>query len=126
MMRRRMMMGLGGVALLAIGYAAGAADAPTPKGYILAEVNVTDAEGMKPYAAATPAIIAKFGGHYIVRAGKTASLEGAPPAPRIAVIEFPSFAVAQAYYNSPEYSAIRPVRQKAATSRLFLVEGTAP
>ncbi len=124
--RKIFAMSLGGIALLVIGYAAGAADAPVPKGYIVAEVNVTDAEGMKPYAAATTPIITKYGGHYIVRGGKSASLEGSAPAPRIAVIEFPSFAAAQAYYSSPDYSAIKAIRQKAATSRLFLVEGTLP
>lgn len=116
----------GGIALLGIGYAAGAADAPAPKGYLIAEVNVTDAEGMKPYGAATPPVIAKFGGHYIVRGGQTASLEGAAPAPRVAVIEFPSFAAAKAYYASADYQAILPLRQRAATSRLFLVEGAPP
>lgn len=126
MTRKTILTGLGGVALLGIGYAAGAVDAPTAKGYIIAEVNVTDAEGMKPYAAATTPIITKFGGHYVVRGGKSESLEGAAPSPRVAVIEFPSFAAAHAYYHSPDYSAIRPLRQKAATSRLFLVEGTPP
>ena len=124
--RKTILTSLGGIGLLAIGYTAGAADAPPPKGYIVAEVTVTDAEGMKPYAAATTPIITKFGGHYIVRGGKLASLEGAAPAPRVAVIEFPSFAAAQAYYSSPDYSAIKTLRQKAATSRLFLVEGIAP
>lgn len=124
--RKTILTSIGGIALLAIGYTAGAADAPTPKGYIVAEVTVTDAEEMKPYAAATTPIISKFGGHYIVRGGKSASLEGAAPAPRIAMMEFPSFAAAQAYYSSPDYSAIKTLRQKAATSRLFLVEGTPP
>ncbi len=123
--RNKLLMGLGGVALLGVGYAAGAADAPVPKAYIIAEINVTDPATYKSYSDQVPAIVAKYGGRYLVRGGNPVALEGAPPAPRAAVIEFPSKAAAQAYYHS-EYQKIIPIRQSASTGRLFLAEGTAP
>jgi uncharacterized protein (DUF1330 family) len=126
MNRKTVLTCLGAAVLLGIGYAAGAADAPSAKAYLLAEINVTDQRAYAPYAAQTPPILAKYGGHYLVRGGRTESLEGPAPAPRVAVIEFPSMAAAQGYYRSAEYQKIVPVRQSGSTGRLFLVEGTAP
>ena len=40
------------------------------KGYWIARVDVTNEEGYKPYAAANPAIFKKFGGRFLIRAGK--------------------------------------------------------
>jgi uncharacterized protein DUF1330 len=39
------------------------------KGYVIAEITVTDPEAYKQYAAIVPPIIAKFGGRYLVRGG---------------------------------------------------------
>jgi uncharacterized protein (DUF1330 family) len=40
------------------------------KGYWIGRVDVNNEEGYKPYAAANPAIFKKFGGKFVVRAGK--------------------------------------------------------
>ena len=74
------------------------------------------------YAAGVPATVEKYGGHYLVRGGKTEALEGEPPK-RIIVTAFKSMADAQRWYASPEYSAIRPIRQRSAKTRGFIVEG---
>ena len=47
-----------------------------PKGYWIAHVDVHDEEAYKPYAAANPAIFKKFGGRFVVRAGKFECPEG--------------------------------------------------
>jgi uncharacterized protein (DUF1330 family) len=47
------------------------------------------------------------------------------PLKRIIMIEFPSLQQAQAWYDSPECGAIRPVRHRTAKSRAFLMEGMA-
>lgn len=39
------------------------------------------------------------------------------------VIEFENLAVARTFEDSAEYAAVAPLRLKAATSRIFLVEG---
>ena len=58
----------------------------------------------------------------IVCGGAAETLEGSPPA-RIVVIEFPDVAAARRFYDSPGYQAIVGIRQKAANSRVVLVEG---
>jgi len=95
------------------------------KGYVIAEITVTDAEIYKQYAASVTPIAAKFGGKYLVRGGQTVAEEGEPPNGRIVVIEFDSLAAARSFEDSSEYQAVAPLRRKAAHSRVFLVEGTA-
>ena len=123
-------------ALLGLGCALAAActSAPAPdaestavaKGYILAEIQVTDPEPYKEYLAEVTPMVAAFGGAYIVRAGQAEAREGAEPAGRMVVLEFPSFAAAKAFYDSPEYAAIKHFRTDNAVSRILIVEGTAP
>jgi uncharacterized protein (DUF1330 family) len=97
-----------------------------PKGYTIAEIAVNDPAAYREYVAAVTPLIAKHGGVYLVRAGKSVGKEGAPPQGRIVVLEFPSFAAAQAFYDSAEYQAIIGLRTKVATSRVILVEGVGP
>jgi len=95
-----------------------------PKGYVIAEITVTDPQAYQQYAAAVAPIVAKFGGKYLVRGGQTLPVEGEPPGGRIVVIEFESLAGARSFEDSTQYQAVAPLRQKAARSRVFLVEGT--
>src|SRR5580704_7547697 len=99
------------------------AAALAPKGYVIAEITVTDPDAYKQYAAAVPPIAAKFGGKYLVRGGQTVAVEGDPPGGRIVVIEFDNLAAARAFEDSSDYQAVAPLRHKAARSRVFLVEG---
>ena len=92
--------------------------------YVIAEVEVTDPEAYKLYAAKAPGITLPAGGKYLVRAGKTETLEGEPPRNRIVVIEFESMEKARAFYYGA-YQEIIPLRQAASTGRMFLVEGAA-
>jgi uncharacterized protein (DUF1330 family) len=94
-----------------------------PKGYVIAEITVTDPEVYKSYAAAVGPLVTHFGGKYVVRGGHIIAVEGDPPIGRFAVIEFDSLAAARSFENSPEYQAIAPLRRKSARSRVFLVEG---
>lgn len=103
-----------------------AGGAAGPKGYVIAEISVTHPEPYEDYKAAVAPMVAEFGGTYLVRGGRIDAREGAAPAGRIVVLEFPSFAAAQAFNDSPEYAAIVHMRTDNAISRLMIVEGTAP
>ena len=98
----------------------------TPPAFLVGEVQVTDAEAIKPYGAKAPQIVVEHGGQYLARGGKTESLEGTEVAGRIAIIRFPSMAALKKFYDSPEYREVAPIRQKATKSRLFAVEGVSP
>jgi len=94
-------------------------------GYVIAEVDVTDPATFKQYSDKAPGTIAASNGHYIIRGGKTLSLEGDAPK-RFVVIAFESMEKAKAWEDSPAYEAIKPIRHSSAKSRVFIAEGLAP
>jgi uncharacterized protein (DUF1330 family) len=92
--------------------------------YYVSEFELTNPEGIRPYSAAVESTFTPFGGRYVVRGGTVNSLEG-DATKRIVMIAFPSLQQAQAWYDSPAYRAIRPIRQQSATTKAFIVEGLA-
>ena len=91
--------------------------------YVIAEIDVTDPvlyERYKPLAAAA---IAAGGGRYLVRGGETVALEGAAPAGRLVILEFPNAAAARAFYDGPDYAEARRIRERAAKSRVIIADG---
>jgi uncharacterized protein (DUF1330 family) len=99
------------------------APAATGPAIYVSEFEVTDPDGMKPYSANVENSFASFGGRYIVRGGSVVSQEGMP-SKRIVMIEFPSMAQALAWYDSPAYARLKPIRHRYATSRVYTVQGT--
>jgi uncharacterized protein (DUF1330 family) len=95
----------------------------TPPGYVIAEVEVTDPAAMKQYGGKVAETLAPFQHRYVVRSGKFQALEGEAPKGGLVMIEFDSVEKAREWYDSPAYAAIRPIRQRAAKSRIYIVEG---
>ena len=96
-------------------------DAPK-KGYWMAMVSITDAEGYPAYIAANAAAFAKYGAKFLVRGGRAESPEGFA-ATRHVVIEFDSYEKALACYHSPEYADALKLRRQVATAHIAIVEG---
>lgn len=94
--------------------------------YIIAEVEITDPVAYERYKPLAAAAIARHGGRYLVRGGRAERLEGEGPLPRIVILEFPSYAAAEAFYRSAEYTEAARLRQAAARSRLTLLDGQPP
>lgn len=115
-----------GAALLVLGIVIGRAwaaqDAPK-KGYIIAQVDVTNPQQYGEYAKLSPGIIQKFGGRFLARAGRTVTLEGTPARSRVVIVEYPSFDRAEAFFTSPEYQQAKKLREGAANAQFILVEG---
>jgi len=93
-----------------------------PKGYLIARIDVTDPETYKKYTATTPALAARHGGRFIVRAGRQEAKEGSARS-RNVVIEFPDFASALAFYDDPDYRAILPHALAGSEREIVIVEG---
>ncbi len=91
--------------------------------YLFASVEVTDPVGYEDYRRQVPAIIAAYGGRYLVRGGATVALEGERPEKRLVIVEFPDMARLRAFYDSPEYRPLLALRQRAARSTLTAIEG---
>jgi uncharacterized protein (DUF1330 family) len=91
--------------------------------YIVARVDVRDPELLRNYLAATPSVVEKYRGRFIVRGGSTVTLEGPTELRRIVIIEFPDLADAEAFYKSPEYSEARKLRDNIAVAEFIAVDG---
>jgi uncharacterized protein (DUF1330 family) len=92
------------------------------KGYWIARVDVADAEAYKAYVAANAAPIAKFGGRFLVRAGRFENPEGGSRT-RNVVLEFPSYQAALDCYRSADYQAAVQLRLAVATVDMVVIEG---
>src|SRR5579871_418666 len=95
------------------------------KGYWIGRVDVSDPAVYAIYAAANPAIFAKFGGRFVVRGGAFEAPEGVSRA-RNVVIEFPDYGAALACYRSDEYQANAKHRVASAVSDLVIIAGYDP
>ena len=93
------------------------------KGYVIGELAVEDPAAYEEYRRQVLATIQMYGGRFLVRGGKVEGLEGAAPAGRIVVLEFPSYDQAAKWYRSAEYAPLIRMRQGASRGRLLLVEG---
>ena len=91
--------------------------------YVIGEIEVTDPAVYEEYRKRVPAVIAQYGGRYLVRGGKVEPLEGGWTPKRLVALEFPTMEQAQKWYRSPEYAPLIELRQKAARGRLVMVEG---
>ena len=58
--------------------------------YVIGEIEVTDPTTYEEYRKQVPAVVAKFGGKFIVRGGKVEPLEGNWAPKRVVALEFPS------------------------------------
>lgn len=92
------------------------------KGYWLAQVDVTDPEAYKSYIAANQIAFRKFGGRYVVRAGRHEAAEGTWRS-RLVVIEFKDYDAALGCYRSPEYQHAITLRKGNAVADIAVVEG---
>ncbi|WP_370159628.1 DUF1330 domain-containing protein [Salipiger bermudensis] len=63
-----------------------------------------------------------FGGRFLVKGGPQEVIEGEAPS-RHVIVEFPSRAAAERWFNSPEYQRILPIALRASTRDVVIVEG---
>ena len=93
--------------------------------YIVVEIEVNDPVKYEEYKKLTPISLASYQGKFIVRGGKTETLEGGWSPQRFVVIEFPNADLAKKWWASEEYAPARSIRYATAKSRMILVEGLA-
>ena len=91
--------------------------------YVIVQVEVNDPVRYEDYKKMVPPSIAKFGGRFLVRGGKTHTLEGSWAPKRFVIVEFPSVEEAKAWWASPEYAEAKALRQATAESMMIVAEG---
>ena len=95
-----------------------------PAAYIIVDMLIADMAQYRQYMAEAPAAVAAAGGEYLVRGGRFEALEGQWQPSRIAMLRFPSYEAAKAFYEGEMYRAARAKRLGATEFfNLVLVEG---
>ena len=98
-----------------------------PPGYVIAEVVVSDKDAYaKEFLPPIQKTLKDAGGKFLAAGGKTVSFDGAPPAPRVVVVQFESLDKAQEWWNSSAAKAAFDIGKKYAQFRNFAVEGVTP
>jgi uncharacterized protein (DUF1330 family) len=93
------------------------------KAFVVAAETVKDDAGFARYRKEVPATLEKFGGQFVTRGGGLTILEGEWPHSRLVIIEFPSRAAAEGWYNSDDYQRIIGLRHDSSTGNLIIVDG---
>ena len=91
--------------------------------YLVCMVRVDDPETYRKYTARTPALIAKYGGRFLVRGGDVETIEGPAFQDRLVVLEFPSKDAVRTFYRSPEYQEVMQHRTAASQATFLLADG---
>ena len=91
--------------------------------YIYANVEVTDPVAYEEYRRQVPAVIAAHGGRYLVRGGAVEVLEGDTNPQRQVILEFPDPVALKAFYDSPDYTRLKAIRQGASRGLLIAIQG---
>ena len=91
--------------------------------YLIADVNVENADSYAEYRRQVLPLIERHGGKFIVRGGAHETLEGGWRPARLVIIEFPNMTVLKQWYGSAEYRKLIELRQKASSGSLVAVEG---
>jgi uncharacterized protein (DUF1330 family) len=96
-------------------------------GYVFMHADVTDPDGYEEFKSLASAAITDHGGRYLVRGGAMQPLEGewGEWGSRVVLLEFPTYAVALAFYNSDAYQKARQVRLRSSTGSVLAMDGIA-
>jgi len=91
--------------------------------YMIVQARITDPERFKDYTALVPALVARFGGQYLILAGHTEVLEGDWPQVKTVVSQWPDRSAAKAFWDSPEYRHACSLREGAGEFTVVLIDG---
>jgi uncharacterized protein (DUF1330 family) len=92
------------------------------RAFVITEITIHNPELYEEYKKLTPASIAEYGGKFVVRGGKTISMEGDWDPQRIVVAEFPSLERAQEWWHSEGYERAKKIRHASAHTKMIIVE----
>ena len=110
---------VGGVVIGAFGVGLAWAKAKPPA-YMVVEYEITDDAGFEEFIKGDEKI--QSSRIFLARHAKGVSLSGEPPK-WIGILQFPSVEDALAFDSSPEFTALKPIRDKSTNWRSFVVKG---
>jgi uncharacterized protein (DUF1330 family) len=91
--------------------------------YIVVQVDVKDPIRYEDYKRLVLPTLGAFGGRFLVRGGKTQTLEGNWAPQRFVIVEFPDGERAKAWWASDAYAPAKALRQATSVTQMILAEG---
>ena len=94
--------------------------------YVVAQGKIENRGLLDQYGAKVGPTIKSHQGRVIACDEEPEVVEGSIDHPRTVILEFPSMTAFYAWYNSPEYQEILPLRLKSTPGTLIVVKGFKP
>ncbi|HUN87663.1 MAG TPA: DUF1330 domain-containing protein [Terriglobales bacterium] len=91
--------------------------------YVVVQVEVQDQSTYDEYRKLVKPTLDAYGGRFLVRGGNPQTLEGTWKPARFVILEFDSVEQARRWWESPEYTPAKVLRQKSAKTEMIVVEG---
>ncbi|MBM4220333.1 MAG: DUF1330 domain-containing protein [Gammaproteobacteria bacterium] len=91
--------------------------------YMIVLAELTDRERfLAGYASVVPALVTRFGGHYLIRGAGGTFLEGGGcEHPSALISQWPSREHALRFWNSPEYQQAKKLREGTGRFQVMLI-----
>ena len=96
------------------------------KGYLLIDTEIIDQGAFGEFAPRIVEAVGAHGGRFLVRGGAIDVADGDWAPHRIVLIEFDSLERTRTFLGSPEYAALRELRDRCMRTRTIVLEGYDP
>lgn len=90
--------------------------------FVVSMMTIHDPETYKSYTDRTPPIVKKYGGKFLTRGQPFTCVEGKDYDGRLVILEFPSQAHVEAWFNDPDYQEAMTFRHAASTMNYLLLQ----
>lgn len=92
--------------------------------YMIVTANIADRDAfIRGYGTAAAKLVDQFGGKYVLRGPGATLLEGEfGHGASMVISEWPDRAAAEAFWNSPEYTEVKKLREGIADCHVLLIE----
>ena len=91
--------------------------------YFIVQSTISNEAQYQKYREAVVPFIAKFGGKLAARGAKVHIFEGEHDTRPVVMFEFPSMDAIHAFWNSPDYPAIKKIREGVAVLNVWAFPG---
>ena len=91
--------------------------------YVIFDVGIGDMTSYQDFMKGVKPALDAAGARYLARGGTHKVYEGDWTPRRIVILEFPSVAAWEAFYNGPTYQGLKAIRDQCSSARLVSVEG---
>jgi uncharacterized protein (DUF1330 family) len=91
--------------------------------YVIFDVEIRDMQRYLDFMQKVKPALEAAGARYLARGGEHKVHEGDWSPRRIVLLEFPSLAAWEAFYNGTVYQGLKAIRDECSSARLVCVEG---